>query len=465
MSNTKFEFDSVDSETNSLGTSTEYSQSTSNQVFDNLKETTNANTEAENISAQITEAGISQPFVESNGYVEGGMSAITDKSNGTKYYVVANINNEDKNCVLIYGDEGEYYLVDAETGQKYSGAEVSESQITKIYNTNAYKTKADGYSELSDPSNSLTARLNGYGTADRPDIHDNYMHHTHITQRSDLSNLPLIETGGSDNKTYSSFDAAVQQYMTQTGESEVIAKEEVQKAIDSGGIKISDSGDYSYETSLTREDAIQKLTNSGQWLRQDAEIYVDTYAKQNNITFKADLKNDYFNGTKYQEWYEALKDVDCKSLATDLELEVTSLKTQFENVKNQLTEWEGSASGKAKEAIACILGKFIVTMDNIENSLEPATVAIENLFDTLEDLKIENDVLKKYLLDLEYLNNNQPRQYETKTKDDGTTYKAITSSYKNWESRINELNHNIETQRKKLDDIVSQIAVRLLEPD
>ena len=300
------------SETNSLGTSTEYSQSTSNQVFDNLKETTNANTEAENISTQITEAGISQPFVESNGYVEGGMSAITDKSNGTKYYVVANINNEDKNCVLIYGDEGEYYLVDAETGQKYSGAEVSESQITKIYNTNAYKTKADGYSELSDPSNSLTSRLNGYGTADRPDIHDNFMHHTHITQRADLSNLPLIETGGSDNKTYSSFDAAVQQYMTQTGESEVIAKEEVQKAIDSGGIKISDSGDYSYETSLTREDAIQKLTNSGQWLRQDAEIYVDTYAKQNNITFKADLKNDYFNGTKYQEWYEALKDVDCK---------------------------------------------------------------------------------------------------------------------------------------------------------
>lgn len=250
------------------------------------------------------------------------MSAVTDKSNGTMYYVeVGDLNHgKNANCVLIYGDEGSYYLVDTDTGQKYTNTDIPESRISKVYNSNAYRTKADDYNELSDSSNSLTARLNGYGTEDRSDIHDDYMHHTHITQRADLSNLPVDEFFGPSRGIFTSKEDAIK-YYTEQGKSDVIQL--VDQEIQSGKIKIIDSAVYT--TSLTREEAIQLLTSSGQWLRKDAEIYVDSYASANNIFFRPVVKDKYFTG-KYVDWYNELKGIDCKALANQVKLDVDNLK-------------------------------------------------------------------------------------------------------------------------------------------
>ena len=240
---------------------------------------------------------INQPTGNADFLNIGSVNELEDKTAGTMYVVNTDIGRGNEDFILTYQDDGSFTLTATSDGKEIPYSLAPSDSSIKVYNINAYRTKADNYSTLSSETSdsTLTARLNGIGSIDRPDIHDIYMHNTHITQRSDLLDLPLVETGGSDNRTYSSFEAATKRYMTLTGESEVIAKEEVQKAIDSGAISISDSGDYSYETSLTREEAIQKLTNSGQWLRQDAEIYVDAYAKEHNITYNTILKDKYLS--------------------------------------------------------------------------------------------------------------------------------------------------------------------------
>ena len=399
------------------------------------------------------------------------LNELEDKTPGTNYVVNTDVGRGNEDFILTYQDDGSYVLKSTTDGKEIPSSSVTDDKNIKVYNVNAYRTKADDYTTLSSETSdsTLTARLNGIGSADRPDIHDNYMHHTHVTQRTELSDLPLVETGGSDDRTYSSFEAAQKRYMTLTGASEAVAKKEVQNAIDSGSIKISNSGDYSYETSLTREDAIQKLTSTGQWLRKDAEIYVDSYASANNITYATAIKDKYFTG-KYVDWYNELKGVDCKALANQVKLDVDNLKTEFENVKNQMEEWHGNAADKAKEAIACILGKFIVTMGNIENALEPACYAIQEIMICLEDLKTKDEELQAMLINLENLNNNKPAETcsEEVTEYVGTysngkpRYDTRIRYYPNpafekWKIDVQNLNEEITKKREELDLLIAKV--------
>ena len=78
-------------------------------------------------------------------------------------------------------------------------------------------------------------------------------------------------------------------------------------------------------------------------------------------------------------------------VAQQLQEDVEYLTEEFAKVHDQMTEWAGAASGAAKDAIECILGKFECTMSNINGVVGPACKMVEEFKEKL-DAKIQDKI-------------------------------------------------------------------------
>ena len=361
-----------------------------------------------------------------------GLNDVNDKNLNTQYKVSADLGNGYKDYTLVYGENGSYVLKD-EHGTVYASDQLKKGTDVKVYSeqTRQYYDKAEGYQTLHDASTdgNKDARINGVGSHDRPDIHDEFMHHTHVTEtvQSDFAEILLSEHPATSEM--------------------------------GGG------------TSLTKNEAILELMTTQQWTKQDAQKYIEDIASSGKVTFSTETptKDKYFVG-KYVTWHTELAGTDSKAKATQLRTEVENLKTDFETVKNQMEEWYGSAADSAKSAIGCILGKFIVTMGNIENALEPACEAMDQLYLWLDKMKTEDELLQKLLAEKQTLDSNIPKKeiIHSERVEDGVDSNGITKhkieyitrpnpEFTTWQQNVKKKEEEITAKRKILDDIVLEV--------
>ena len=126
---------------------------------------------------------------------------ITDKNPGTMYTVTANMGNGDEEFTLKYGENETYEFI-SKNGVVYPQSTVEKVVLlsdVKVHavDTRAYYTQSDGYLNLNSArtDGNLHARVNGTDSYDHPEIHDQYMHHTHVTETKNYDDL--VATPGS----------------------------------------------------------------------------------------------------------------------------------------------------------------------------------------------------------------------------------------------------------------------------
>jgi len=345
------------------------------------------------------------------------IDSLADKNEGTQYSVTADVGNGMEELTLTFKADGDYTLT-SKSGQIYPSSSVKSGTVVNVNpkETRTYVSKEDDYKTLNYPSKegNKNVRINGVNSSDNPEIHDDYMHHTHVTETTGLS-----------------------------------------------------------KTSYTKEEAISELTSTKQWTRQDAEKYVSDLSNAQKITITDTpilVKDKYFEG-KYVDWYNSLRGTNSTINAEKLRADVTQLRTEFETVKNQMEEWYGSAADSAKEAIACILGKFIVTMGNIENALIPASMAIDELLKALETLQLKDKELKILLEQLaEIEKRNVPQQKKDfqqntigKDKNGNPLYEYVEvwvpnePDYGNWVREKEEKEEEIRLKREEINKLIIEI--------
>lgn len=361
---------------------------------------------------------------------------LTDTAPGTQYRVTANVGNGEEFLTLKYGENGNFTLI-SKNGVEYPGNAAFKEYIKVHTNdTHAYYSKSDGYKNLNSASTegNKQARVNGWDSIDRPDVHDNIMHHTHVTQTVGYKGLEEVV----NNKD---LDPVV----TAESRTDLIL----------GLVNTKDdSKDPNFVTSPT-----------GQWTIQDATEYIDDLAKSGRVEYSPSKKDSYFND-KYKGWLTELKGMNSEARAADLRQSVETLKTEFESVKNQMEEWYGSAAETAKEAIACILGKFIVTMGNIENALEPACKTVTLIIQALEDMERHDKELQDMLNDYDGHMASRPeqtlyRQVESVDKKTGrkTSHSEpyTNPDYITWDNDRIAKEKALEEKRKVLDELTLKV--------
>ena len=367
---------------------------------------------------------------------------LSDTTPNTQYKASAYINGKRDNYTLVYGENGEYTLY-GEDGQTYSSKDLNLFNGVKIVDeeNRSYYQKSDGYTTLQTASSegNRDTRINGVGSSDQPDMHDSIMHHTHVTKTSDENTFVDMMFRG-DKPAVLNTTGPVQVY-------------------------------------CTKQDLISQLTSTRQWSTQDAAKYVSDLEASGKYVFATGApvtRDKYFVG-KYVEWYNSLVGTNSTERANQLKAEVETLRAEFELVKNQMEDWFGSAADSAKDAIGCILGKFIVTMGNIENALLPACQALDELLLKLEEMKKEDELLQKLLLELKTLDSNVPVKDIKKTRKikigmdsngkviyDNETYYIDNPDYKQWEKNVKLKEEEIRLQREKLDKIVIEVEELIL---
>ena len=246
-----------------------------------------------------------------------------------------------------------------------------------------------------------SAIRNGPGSSDQADIYDSEMHHHHVTKKITLSDITEL-----NNQDISS-------YYKDKGTYNV-------------GDRYTMGTDGKVTSSGSRLDFILDLAHTNQWSVKDAIAYVDgydndgdkvvdpglvgqgrlTFTNNNGKTFdSAKGHYDYWNSNPvYSKWLSDLSDANqAKGQADNLRNSVADLQGNFKTVMDKLEGFCGEASDAARDVIECILGKFAVTMANIENALEPACEAIMDLVQALTDLKDYNQQLQDKLVERDRL--------------------------------------------------------------
>ena len=272
-------------------------------------------------------------------------------------------------------DKGNKRLYDPRTGEEvilYSGEKPNKEYVDE--NGNKVDVKYINSDDLVTTTETVvenwqtnqTARLNGVGSQDRDDIHDEYMHHTHITQT----------TGAGERGEY------------MPGKTVSLANNVYLDTI------INKTGNIlgnNNKNTFSKLDYIATYAATGQYSVQDLWLTVNAL-EQNGVTF-AKHPEHYFKGTVFETIYNDVKDKAgaYAQTADEIRARVEQLKVAFQQVHDQMTEWSGSANKTARAAIQCILGKFEVTMGNIEMALEPSCEAVDKFAEILERLKSEEE--------------------------------------------------------------------------
>ncbi len=419
---------------------------------------------------------------------------------------------------LIVKEDGTYDVLDYKTGEIIPADKVNSESI-EILDKNAYRTVADQYATIS-TSPQTTARLHGIGARDREDIHDTaledfqrpldgetikagegIMWHTHVTQPSgsadrddagtylpgqqiDLSTNPQFRSLLKNNIEKNVFGATI------------IEKNDVAAHFTAQRKEIEASGKFNkadYDALdpspyyLSKNEFIATYASTGQYSVKDLSLTADALAKNGKEFGKTTA---FFKGTLFESLLEEMGDTDYAAKAEEYQATANELKAQFKGIHDQINEWSGSASKANQATLQCILGKFEVTIGNIEKALLPACEAAKKFKDMLLDLKEKEEAyhnllgdgenpndrnLDKVKKELEELNGKKPdeklsRQEADGEDDDGNTkYKTVwydNPDYGIWKENVAKLEEEIkaiEEEIKAMEEELEQLMYDALE--
>ena len=235
----------------------------------------------------------------------------------------------------------------------------------KEVDTRDYRAKSEGYDKLHDDTQ-IKVRESDYGATDNPDIHDQYMWHTHVTQLK----------GG--YKPGEKVSLAENPYL-----------DKIYEGNKKNGLLLFAEKD---KKDFSRFDFIAQYAATGQYNVEDLIKTADALEKQGLVDFAAHSHADYWSDA-FEKILNDVKSDDYNQLAAQLQSDVEQLEKDFTKVHEQMTEWAGKANDSVREAIECILGKFDCTMGNIKSVLGPACEKIEEFKENLEKLKAGKEEL------------------------------------------------------------------------
>ena len=316
-----------------------------------------------------------------------------------------------------------------------------------------------------------SAIRNGPGSSDQADVYDSAMHHHHVTKKITLSDI--TELNGQDLSSYGNW------------------------TVDDGRYTMNPDG--TVKSTGGRLQFILDLAHTNQWSVQDAIAYVDGYdhdgdkkpeaglVKDGRLTFANDGMTfnpksgsyNYFNST-YEKWLNALTtDVnEGPKQAEKLRSDVSSLKSNFETVFDKLQGFTGEASEAAKAVLECILGKFAVTMANIENALEPACKYLVELAELLKTIKEENKLLQDLILERDKLKNElndlknelaaatnvynrTPSEIQDGENEDGSPHMVHNPAKDEARAWMERAQKAVDDKQKELDDKIEEITEKM----
>ena len=329
--------------------------------------------------------------------VEGG--TVTEVIGGDDYYSKA-----DGYTTLSHHDTAIETGVKREDGKTYFSSKealvanlksrypnLSDAEIETLASSDSYAIDetlppATGGESATPWATSEIARENGVGSHDRPDVHDEFMHETHVTQKTGSDDAGWNAFGNMNDET----GKAVEGYNADLG-SGGTASTRVTLA---SNPKLTEIINTTGNPLLTKDtskfsklDYIATYAASGQYDSIDLKLMVDAL-EASGVEFEAHPAH-YFKGTILEDKFNILKQQGGKFSYTreDLEAEIAELRDKVKQAHDTFISWEGGASAKEKEAIETIIGKFEVTMGNIDNALGPACDALDELYAKLEELQ------------------------------------------------------------------------------
>ena len=243
-----------------------------------------------------------------------------------------------------------------------------------------------------------TGFINGVGSFDRVDMHDEYMHETHVTQK--------VGTGDYYNESgyYNADGTKHEGTIDLTNYNTLVTDPHLTTLLNTNNTTKKDGYSYSgnplgtTDTSkFSKLDYLATYAASGQHDTIDLSLMLDAL-EENGQEFAAHPEH-YFFGTDYEVKYEALAENGGKFsyTADDLRQEIEELNGQVKALHDLIISWEGNASSQEKNAMETIVGKFEVWIGNFNNAIEPACDAIDNLFAQLELLKAGEEELNGML--------------------------------------------------------------------
>ena len=430
---------------------------------------------------------------------------ITYDASGNPQYSI--INHKGESVTTTAADLGQYGITVSDTnnryypgGDQYAGTYVDANgnQINILKKKNADGTFSNDYEIYGNGDNgkvvssndmqSIVSGLtrddrsairNGPGSSDQADIYDSEMHHHHVTKKITLSDITEL-----NNQDISSYYGNSSTYQVNPD-------------------RYTMGTDGVVKSTGSRLDLILDLAHTNQWSVQDAVAYVNGYdsdadgtpdvpglAEQKRILFANNGKtfnpingeHDYWNNT-YTKWLNDLSDANkAKSQADNLRRSVSDLQGNFKAVMDKLDGFCGEASVAAKAVLECILGKFAVTMANIENALEPACDAIMELVETLQQLQKKNDELQAKIRERNKLQQEMEKlKFEKKsieirlanTPSEDIEYDEFghevgrhpNQDYINLKNDLAAKNAEIDKKQAEIDKVVAEIEVLMVELD
>ena len=436
--------------------------------------------------------------------VEGG--TVTEVIGGDDYYSKA-----DGYTTLSHHDTAIETGVKREDGKTYFSSKealvanlksrypnLSDAEIETLASSDSYAIDetlppATGGESATPWATSEIARENGVGSHDRPDVHDEFMHETHVTQKTGSDDAGWNAFGNMDDETGKAVDgynANLGSGGTASNRVTLASNPKLTEIINTTGnpLLTTDTSKFS------KLDYIATYAASGQYDSIDLKLMVDAL-EANGVEFEAHPSH-YFKGTIFEEKFNILKQQGGKFSYTreDLEAEVAELRDKVKQAHDTFLSWEGSASDKEKEAIETIIGKFEVTMGNIDNALGPACDALDELYGKLEELqKAEEELfaltgedgdgapvgdtgkslreLNKKLEDLKRERQSAIDNYssiarfpvykkrEQGTETDGSPHMVSTGEYTDaYKASLEAAKQKMEDKKKEVADLEKEIA-------
>ena len=343
---------------------------------------------------------------------EGTVVSITEQNAYTsKADNYNSVSNHNPNVQLgVKRADNKTYFTDRAEFEKYVHEYYPDQDVDALLATGDYafdETIPRPTGESSTPGEAkVNSTVNGIGSYDREDVHDEWMHETHVTQ-----------TTGSDNDGWNAYGNMGEDGKAIEGKRDSLEGANHDRARLNNNVKLAEivntplsrreQSNYAVKNdtgnplrnkdipSFSKLDYIATYAATGQYHAEDLKLMVNALA-ENGVQFSGHPAR-YFKGTDYEQKLNSLGDQNYTFTANDLRSEIEAVKTKFQAAHDQFISWEGQASKKEKEAIETILGKFETTMGNLEQALEPACEAIDKLKGKLEELKKGEEELFKLM--------------------------------------------------------------------
>lgn len=167
------------------------------------------------------------------------------------------------------------------------------------------------------------------------------------------------------------------------------------------------------------------------------------------------MDQDKYLVGRLKEYHEIFFNENVHNSANELSEQGKLIFNEFENIKNVIVSWEGEgANTMTKKLIPAIINRLDTVKKNIDNSLVPATQAIEKLKIALETIKTKEGELKEKEKELEKEEKrNVPKKLYKGENRKGEPIYVPNHRYDEWQKKLEELKliiQNLTTQLEQL---------------